>query len=42
MMRSELGAADGLEVALLCLVEVDDVPDRVEVLRAEGKVSDCS
>ena len=28
----ELGAADGLVVALLGLVEVDHVPDRLEVL----------
>lgn len=35
---SKLGAADGLEVALLGLVEVDDVPDRVEVVDLDVQV----
>lgn len=38
MTRSELGAADGLEVALLGLVEVNDVPDGVEVVSLDVQV----
>ena len=32
VQRLELGTVDGVEVALLSLLEVDDVPDGVEVL----------
>ena len=35
-MRLELRGGGGLEEALLGLLEVDDTPDRVEVLRIEG------